>query len=611
MENQTTAINSIEDLINRINNPNIAGDHDKKKLAIEIINQNPEILGNNKEEKGKGLSEFIKVFGNDFYHRVELICNLLIQLQQTIDIDFKTLNSNLYQNDYLKEELILKAIEKGVLHKDNFLQCGFNEIKTDDIYLDILAKAKAKNIITDLDLLNHNKGRLSSKFTSMKELFDINLEENKLNDIFANEGNSLKTIASWFASSDNQFDIKQYKLSDIIEYCRSGGKLTELNSLFKEEFKAKIKKLYIPSSQKVITEADIKQIAELTGFSIEEVAKKHISIGEMTSHLQPLFTDIKEATLDDINEIKNDKIKEILTKTLNNGLVDNQDTQNFYKEITGLDIKNEDISKLKNFISGNKDILTYIFKKEDGLARLEGVMHSIGDGCGANIANNLNNMAISFLLDDNEMGENEKNKNIALKLIYESLIAGGILQQALGDGDHLGGSSNASIIKDYKKDSTADILNKRFITCDYAIEATAKISNSDKHSDIVPQETKDLVLENTYLLENFSKIIAINAINFLIKDGANQDKITNNNSVIYRDISEAISIEAEKAKQAKGDDDIPSEEVESLNNSVIKIESLQIQQSDSGKPETIKAPNNAINKPTLLQRLLSCISCQK
>ena len=107
------------------------------------------------------------------------------------------------------------------------------------------------------------------------------------------------------------------------------------------------------------------------------------------------------------------QLKEILTKTLNNS-VDDQDTQNFYKEITGLDIKNEDISKLKAFISSNKDILTYIFKKEDGLARLAGVMNSIGDGCGANIANNLNNMVLSFLLDDNEM--EEKNKNIALKL---------------------------------------------------------------------------------------------------------------------------------------------------------------------------------------------------
>ena len=553
-------------------------DNYKRGLATEIIKQKPEILGDNKE---KGLSELIKAFGNDFYYRVDLICTLLKELPQTIDIDFKTLNNNLYQNDYLKEELILEAIASDVLHKDNFLKCGFDEIKTDDIYLYILEKAKAKNIITDLDLLNHNKGRLSSKFTSINKLFDINLEENKLNDIFANEGNSLNTIASWFASSNNQFNIKQYKLSDIIEYCRSSGKLTELNSLFTAPFKEKIKKLYIPSSQKVITDVDIKQIAELTGFSIEEVAKKHISIGEMASRLQHLFAGIKEATLDDIKEIKNDKIKEILTKTLNNGSVDDQDAKSFYKEITGLDIKNEDISKLKAFISGNKDILTYIFKKEDGLARLAGVMHSIGDGCGANIANNLNNMAISFLLDDNEMGE--KNKNIALKLLYESLIAGGILQQALGYRDDLGSDSNSSVIRNCQKGDPENILNKRFITCDYLIEAIAKISNSDKHSDIVPKKIKDLILANDYLLENFSKIIATNVIKFLIKDDKNQDKITNNNSVIYRAIYEAISIEEEKAKQAAGDS------VEKKN----------------------EPPNNTINRPTILQQLCSCFSCYK
>ena len=148
------------------------------------------------------------------------------------------------------------------------------------------------------------------------------------------------------------------------------------------------------------------------------------------------------------------------------------------------------------------------------------------------------------------------------KLIYESLIAGGILQQALGDGDHLGGSINASIIKDYKKDSSTDILNKRFIAPDYLIGAIAKISNSSEHSDIVPEATRESILENDYLLNNFNKIIAINAINFLIKYDANQDKITNNNSAIRRDIYEEIDKEAGN-----------------------------------------KSPNNTINKPTLLQKL--------
>ena len=117
---------------------------------------------------------------------------------------------------------------------------------------------------------------------------------------------------------------------------------------------------------------------------------------------------------------------------------------------------------------------------------------------------------------------------------------GGILQQALGDGDYLGGSSNASVIKDYKDSS---ILNNRFITCDYLIEVIAKISNYFTHNDIVPQKIKDLLLENDSL-ENICKIIAINAINFSIKDDKNQNKITNNNSAIYRDIYEAIDKEA-------------------------------------------------------------------
>ena len=168
MKNQNIAINSIADLINYITSdsakrdlaiaiikqkPEIINkitnstelstfikvlgftdDRYKSDLAIKIIEKKPEILGDNKEE---GLSELIKAFGNDFYYRVDLICDLLKELPQTIVIDFKTLNDNLYPDDYLKKELILEAIKEGVIHKDNFLKCGFDEIKTDDIYLSI------------------------------------------------------------------------------------------------------------------------------------------------------------------------------------------------------------------------------------------------------------------------------------------------------------------------------------------------------------------------------------------------------------------------------------------------------------------------------------------
>ncbi len=511
-------------------------------------------------------------------------------------------------------------MDKGVINKDNFLSCGFDEIKTEYIYLEILTKAKAKNIITDLDLLNHTKNKLSSKFTSMKELFNVNLEENKLSEIFANNGD-ISTIASWFSNSNNEFDIKKYKLSSIVEYCKISGKLNNLNSLFTETFKEKMKNGYIPSSQKVITGADIKQIAELTGFGIDEVTKKHISIGEMASHLQPLFEGIKEATDDDIKEIKNDTIKRILLKNS----VDDKDAKDFYKEITALqeDPAEDKVTKLKDFISSNKDILTYIFKKEDGLARLAGVMNSIGDGCGANIANNLNNMAISFLLDDKSKNQNnatgEKNKDIALKLIYESLIVSGILQQALRDGDHLGSDKRSSVVRDYKKDSSTDILNNRFIPPDQLIKFIAKISNFNQHKSIIPKEITNIIIRGDS--EYFSgeggseKTIAIYAINLLIKGDGGQVKITENNSIICQEIK-IKSIEAKQAeqevgkiKQVEGGNDPLSQDDESLNKSDISITDLKIKQCSAGKLKT-KSPANKI-KPSFWQRLLSWISCSK
>ena len=72
------------------------------------------------------------------------------------------------------------------------------------------------------------------------------------------------------------------------------------------------------------------------------------------------------------------------------------------------------------------------------------------------------------------------------------------------------------------------------------------------------------------LLGRFNKIIAIGAINLLIKNGENENKITNNNSATYRDtstaINKAIAIDKqaeEKIQQPKGGGDLPSKEVES------------------------------------------------
>ncbi len=66
--------------------------------------------------------------------------------------------------------------------------------------------------------------------------------------------------------------------------------------------------------------------------------------------------------------------------------------------------------------------------------------------------------------------------------------------------------------------------------------------------------------------------------------------------------------EARKIQQPRGDDDPLNQDYESLDNSVIERSGSKIQDS-AGKVET-NSPATGI-KPSLLQKLLSCLSCSQ
>lgn len=125
-----------------INNLGIKTNCDKTDLTIAIIKNNLEILGNdNKEEK---LSYIIKSINLDYFPKS--ILKILKTLPQEL-ISFVKLNNNLYpKSDHLKKDLIIEAIEQGVLDQNNFLKCGFDDLENKDFHLKILKKAKEKGI---------------------------------------------------------------------------------------------------------------------------------------------------------------------------------------------------------------------------------------------------------------------------------------------------------------------------------------------------------------------------------------------------------------------------------------------------------------------------------
>jgi hypothetical protein len=129
-----------------IKNLGIKTNCDKTDLTIAIIKNNLEILGNdNKEEK---LSYIIKSINLDYFPKS--ILKILKTLPQEL-ISFVKLNNNLYpKSDHLKKDLIIEAIEQGVLDQNNFLKCGFDDLENKSLHLKILEKAKEKGIVVTI-----------------------------------------------------------------------------------------------------------------------------------------------------------------------------------------------------------------------------------------------------------------------------------------------------------------------------------------------------------------------------------------------------------------------------------------------------------------------------
>lgn len=120
----------------------IKTNRDKTDLVIAVIRSYPGILGEG--DKEKNLSNIIKSINIDYFPKS--IVKILNTLPQEL-ISFVKLNNNLYpKSDHLKKDLIIEAIEKGVLDQNNFLKCGFDDLENKDFHLKILEKAKEKGI---------------------------------------------------------------------------------------------------------------------------------------------------------------------------------------------------------------------------------------------------------------------------------------------------------------------------------------------------------------------------------------------------------------------------------------------------------------------------------
>ena len=443
-------------------------DFNRAEIITTWFNKQNDINGNNLENNLRVILQEEKFF--DIYNFSSLFNFIQVINPQSAKIKaINYIGISIYNNDYIKREFYLKAISIGqIKNATELFDSGFSKIKTDDIYLGILKEAKQKRIIDNIELLDHLKNKKASKFSSLQHLIDknfANLNQEETNEIFINNGNNngLEKIKGWFTGNNpnSNFDIKNYNLTDIINYAYFNNDLVSLQSILQPKFLKRLQESYKPNDSKINNQQEINKIAGFIGLPQSEIEEKFIRISDIADKFKDLFKNVKEATIDDVNNSKfiDDKsIKPVLLKAIKKENITDNEIKSFYKKITELEINQGHISKLSSFINGNIDLLCYILVKDDGLATLSGIMSSLNDGCVANIANQLNNVAISFLLKDQENNQNNnlnltkqqkqenQQQNTALTILYQSLSTD-IIPIITKNGDILGRDSGASLIK--------------------------------------------------------------------------------------------------------------------------------------------------------------------
>ena len=583
-------LKSSQELLAFIKAIGFTDDCDKRSLAIAIIKQKPEILGSNKEEKVKGLSELIKAIG--YHHRVDLICNLLKELTQTVVIDFKALNENLYQDDYFKRDLILKAIDKGVINQSNFLYCGFDKIKTEDIYLDILTKAKVKGIVTNKDLFNNLQ--LPQHYNSLRWV----LKDIKVEGIIEKE--AIINIAKFIYEDDPVAgDINELKAKDalsLISFYDFFNNNAIITSSLKENVAEQLKSSFQPMGFKTLDDKDISNIASLIGKNVESLGSKYLNLNEIAGIFLPFLKKIPDSSKS-IEGIKDEEIKKVSSPLNVN-----------YKalleliapEAKALIEPKDNLVKLNNLIADNKNNFFYILANDKSDETINNIILGVAEGCPANIANQINNRALLLAIEN--LPDISEERKYSLLAIYNVFMEKAIIPLINKGGDQLGASSSANFL--------VDNLNKPLLTGSFlpltALHKWLELSPGEV-SKIIGEDKENLFIDyESPIIQYRGSLTAFEAMKNVMPEDRldkiftacrdlNEEKVK-----LYKEVDKANDKEAGKIKQVEGDDYNPAQEDESLNNSVIKINETKAKET----------PNNTI-KQTFLQRLFSCISCSK
>ncbi len=377
-------------------------DYEALELAKKIIEESTE------ESK---LDIFIKVAKKDYFG--SLYSHEEVQKEYSrLKLPISKLPDLCHQlhpnNERLQAELFSEFIRSGRLQDKSILKDFVNSLQENEQALTIISLVEdyPSIMLTESEILDLSSQRLSRKYQSISQ----SLSQKLLLDSLTEGGR--KTVLDLFG---NSADLGSKTLADLFSYYDIKDDLVGFKSVTETKILPELASAYSPNvNSPYIAEKEYEKLQQLFNSAEHkesnlELPKVEVLANYLKSKVEIPTVDPEQFQFGRSEYFANDSasLAEI-TETFKNLLraevasLRKQDVAEFFKKALNLTdaISSDNQDKLLLLFQNRRNDLAFLLQKDEGRDQLYSIIHALGDGCVANIANHVNNALYQSLIND-------------------------------------------------------------------------------------------------------------------------------------------------------------------------------------------------------------------
>lgn len=304
----------------------------------------------------------------------------------------------LFPNSIQEQIELMKncLLDSNMINKDVLLNMFTSSLQDNDMRMNVIQFALDREItVKPMEHIEY-LGAINSidpSFESLKSL---------LNEVTISEAirpGAFPEIEEFFKKGFHQ----DLKLIALFSYCKAKGNMADFGNMLKPAIFNRIKETYQPPTGQVfitsedhdkaidlgVIKADVNEFPRI-GLICQYLKKRENTFLKIPPIEKSL---VNIAILSHANKSDNSpemELKRKFLKIMSKGTnASAEEIRNYFEEVTGLPLKHQE-SKLKLLFEYRAKELAYLFSKPDGISNYINLIHSIGDGCAANIGTKTN-----------------------------------------------------------------------------------------------------------------------------------------------------------------------------------------------------------------------------